>query len=168
LSGGPFGPRNLEGFDDLCAYPSRDEAQKGLDANAYGDCERDKTGSETVTDIIAVLLPSVNGVDLSQTRLRKADLSWASLAKADLSFASLDHAVLRNTLLVDADLTNTDLRHADMTDTNLTGANLTNADLTGATGITNVGLQKQTCALKGAVMPDGIRLSVTDKPVNCQ
>jgi len=113
LSGGAFGPRDLEGFDDLCAYRSRDDLNKSFDsANYYGDCKRDQTGSERVNDIIAVILPSVNGVDLNQTKLRKADLSWVSLAKGNLSFASLDHAVLRNTLLVDADLTWTLAIHA--------------------------------------------------------
>ena len=81
--------------------------------------------------------PSLEGIDLNRTSLRRAllnflDLKKANMEKADFRKALLIGVDLRYANLSGADLSGADLSFAYMTGANLANANLTGTNLTGA------------------------------------
>ena len=95
----------------------------------------------------------LSGVDLAGADLSGADLRGANAQRANLHRANLAQADLHYALLNDADLREADLRGANMQWIDLQHANLSGAQLEGA----NI----RNARLESAIMPDGIRWSVS-------
>jgi uncharacterized protein YjbI with pentapeptide repeats len=118
----------------LRKYKERAEEGKGPDAvlvNEYDD-----------------LIAQVEGLDLSERRLRWANFEDVALPKvvldrAQLQYVILKSADLRKAILVQATLTGADMTEATLTDAKMEGATLTDAKMEGAT-LTRANMQKAT------------------------
>jgi len=93
----------------------------------YKAGERDFSGAQL--EEVELLLPDLNGADLSRANLTGAKLWLANLTGANFSWANLNGAILNRANLNKANLCNTNFQEANLHMSDLRQANLDRADL---------------------------------------